>query len=97
MFWLRGSFEKHWNVPHGIYATGQLMDIYHVHKQRHGAWPEPGTYVAKEVTFVRSFDNRGVRVDVFNFGGGQYAWLFVHKNSLEILPMNTDRPSNEAR
>ena len=95
-FWFLGSFERHWNVPHSMYATGQLVNIYHVHKAKNGTWPEPGQYVAKEVTFVRSYDDNGVRVDVFNFGGGQFALLRLHKQSLEVLPTREDRPPGVA-
>lgn len=98
-FWFHGNFEKRWSVPHAIYAAGQLVDVYHVHKAKTGNWPEPGQYVAKEVEFVRSYTDRGVRVDVFNFGGGQYALVYVHERSLEVLPVNevpTTRPSGGA-
>jgi hypothetical protein len=98
-FWFRGSFEKHWNVPHAIYSTASLVNNYHLHKAKTGSWPEPGYYVAKEVEFVRSFTDRGVRVDAFNFGGGQYALIYVHERSLEVFPVNevpTTQPSRGA-
>lgn len=91
-FWLRGSFEKHWNVPHAIYSTASFVNIYHVHKERTGKWPEPGMYVAKEVEFVCSYRKNGERVDVFNFGGGQYWLMYVRERSLEMHPIRDFRP-----
>jgi hypothetical protein len=96
-FWFRGSFEKQWNVPHAIYSTAQLVDVYHVHKAKHGTWPQPGQYVAKEVEFVTSYSEGGARVDVFNFGGGQYALVYVHEKSLEAIPVRDWRPASGAQ
>jgi hypothetical protein len=99
-FWFRGSFAKHWAVPHAIYSTGSLVNSYHTHKSKTGKWPEPGEFAAKDVEFVRSYEDRGVRVDVFNFGGGQYALIYVHEHSLEVFPVSsvpTTRPSGAAQ
>lgn len=86
-FWILSVFEKNWVVPHGIYASAQLVNSYHVHRAQHGAWPKPGEYVAKDVAFVVSYQDEGTRVDVFDYGGQQFALVYVRQDSLEVHPV----------
>lgn len=76
--WLRVKFDEGMVVPHAIYATGQLVDVYHSYYRTHGEWPPPGMFVAKEVKYVRTFTAGTFRYDVFDFGGGQYVDLELH-------------------
>jgi hypothetical protein len=58
---------------HAIYASTQLVDQYCAHWQRHGRWPQPGMFAAKEVEFLHSSDlGHDSREDVYDFGGGRH-------------------------
>jgi hypothetical protein len=94
VMWLSGRHQKDWAVPHGIYASAQLADAYHAYRRDYGRWPQPGTVVAKEVEYVRTFGRGGMRYDVFNFGGGQYVHLELHDDGrLIALPVRGDEPA----
>jgi hypothetical protein len=91
LLWLRARFAEDWALPHGIYASAQLVSAYHEYRSEHGRWPQPGTFVAKEVEYVRTFDQGKVRYDVFNFGGGQYVHLELFPDGrLIALPVKGD-------
>jgi hypothetical protein len=91
LMWVRARFAEDWALPHGIYASAQLVDAYHAYRREHGQWPAPGTFVAKETEYVRTFDQGTMRYDVFNFGGGQYVHLELHGNgTLLALPVKGD-------
>ena len=84
-FWIRSSFHRYWTVPHAIYATGQIVNLYHEHKARHGTWPAPGQSVEKDVSFVRSYVGADkVRADIYRFGGGLYVIVYVKQRGLEV-------------
>src|SRR4051794_26530901 len=96
VMWMNAKFARAWDVPHAIYATGGLLEACHQHKQRTGSWPAAGQYAAKEVEFVRSYNEKGTRVDVWNFGGGQYALFYFRENSIEVLPVRNPPSATSA-
>ncbi len=91
LLWTRARFAEDVAVPHGIYAAAELASGYHAHRHKHGEWPAPGTVAAKEVAYVRTFERDAMRVDVFDFGGGQYVHFEMHGNGrLLALPVKRD-------
>src|SRR3954464_14186038 len=38
----RSKSMEIFDVPVAIYDTGNLVDFFHVYKQKNGKWPEPG-------------------------------------------------------
>ncbi len=97
LMWARSRFAEDWALPHGIYASAQLVDAYHAHRREHGQWPPAGSIVAKEVEYVRTLDRDNMRYDVFNFGGGQYVHLELHGNGrLLAFPIKGDEPPKGA-
>jgi hypothetical protein len=87
-YWARAKTMEIFDVPLAIYDTGSLVDFFHVHKQKHGHWPEPGFVHARDAVFVRSFkDRQGVRVDVYDFGRGQQAWFYFNDRNIQAMPV----------
>jgi len=91
VMWVNEKFRQAWDVPHAIYATAGLVDTCHRYKQQHGVWPQPGSYAARDVELVRTYDDNGTRVDVWDFGGGQLALFQFHDNSVEVSPVRGEQ------
>jgi len=44
---------------------------------------------ARKAVFVRSFDDHGTRVDVYDYGNGQHAWFRFHDRTIDVSPVRT--------
>jgi hypothetical protein len=93
VMWLQVKMVQTFDVPHAIYATGGLIEACHQIKARTGSWPPPGGYAGRDVEFVRSFDEKGTRVDVWDFGRGQFALFYFHEDSIQVLPVRNPPPA----
>jgi hypothetical protein len=85
--WLRVKSMENADVPLAIYDTGSLLNTFYDLKRSQGAWPEPGMVHARRAVFVRSFNDGGTRVDVYDYGNGQQASFHFYRDRIDVAPV----------
>jgi hypothetical protein len=83
-YWWRVKEMQMYHIPVAIQDTGNIVNFYHEGRHTNGDWPAPGSIQGRGAWFIGSYDDRGTRVDVYNYHGSHYVRFELRGHSVEV-------------